>query len=90
MTLLATYHEIIETQAEMLSENLVPQPKGGPTLSLLSGLSWHYDTQLDSFGVAVGALLSFPRLWKVQLGVGVMTTFPPSDSLLFAQIAIVP
>jgi hypothetical protein len=85
---LATYHEVIETQASLLRERLVPAERRGLSVSLLPGLLWDDAAAVGSSMVAgaLGLLLTFPPFWNFSIGAGLVTTFPAGGSMIFAQI----
>ena len=89
---LATYHQVIETQSSLLRERLRPVERTGLSVSLLPGLLWD-DASADGAGTVAGALgflLTFPSVWHFAIGAGFMTTVPASGSMIFAQIAYSP
>ncbi len=87
---LSTYRSIIETQRELLVDGVgFAAPAGkGASISFLTGPVWYYgpDERLASFSGAAGAIVSFPVFRRLQLGVGALTSFPPSSSILLLQV----
>ena len=89
---LATYHEVIETQSSLLRERLHPAEQRGFAVSVLPGLVWD-DAAAAGTGTvagAVGFLLTFPSVWRFAIGAGFMTTVPAGGSMIFAQIGYSP
>ncbi|TVR55541.1 MAG: hypothetical protein EA426_15170 [Spirochaetaceae bacterium] len=87
---LATYRTIIETQRELLIDGIGLTPYAGTSagISLLAGPVWYYgpDESLASFSGAAGAIVSFPVFRSLRIGVGALTSFPPSSSIVLLQI----
>ncbi len=87
---LATYRTIIETQRDLLADGIVltPPARHGASISFLTGPVWYYgpDEKLSTFSGAAGAIVSFPVFRRLQLGVGALTSFPPSSSILLLQV----
>ncbi len=89
---LATYHQVIETQSSLLRERLFPVERTGLSVSLLPGLLWD-DAAAAGTGTVAGAmgfLLTFPSVWHFSIGAGFMTTVPAGGSIIFAQIGYSP
>ncbi len=89
---LATYHEVIDTQSSLLRERLRPVERTGLSVSLLPGLLWDDAAAVGSGTVAgaTGFLLTFPSVWRFSIGAGFMTTVPAGGSMIFAQIGYSP
>ncbi len=83
---LATYHKVIDTQSSLLIERLFLAERREFALSVLPGLLWHDAAAAGTVAGALGFLLTFPSFWNFSIGAGLVTTFPASASMIFAQI----
>ena len=87
---LATYHEVIDTQSSLLRERLFPAERTGLSVSLLPGVLSHDAAAAGTVAGALGFLLTFPSFWNFSIGAGFVTTFPAGASMIFAQIGYSP
>jgi len=83
---LATYHEVIDTQSSLLTERLFPAIQTGLSVSLLPGLLWDDAAAAGTVAGALGLLLTIPSFWNFSIGAGLVTTVPAGGSMIFAQI----
>ena len=87
---LATYHQVIETQSSLLRERLFPAERRGFAVSVLPGLVWDDAAAVGTVSGGMGFLLTFPSVWNLAIGAGFMTTLPAGGSMIFAQIGYSP
>lgn len=85
---LESYRSIINQQFELIEAartgNHVAR---GPTFSVIGGPFWDYGNEFADFHAAVGAIVR-TDVWKLELGIGFLTTFPPTASSMLVEVAL--
>ncbi len=87
---LESYRTIIDDQFALIDTiRAANDTSRGPTFSVIGGPYWDYGDEFSDYHAAVG---SFVRMdvWKLELGIGYLTTVPPTASSVLFEIALPP